>query len=64
MALRKSERHARAARAQNHQVARDLVRRARVDVPEIETRPNVISWFDIEDLMETRCDVTGERQEP
>jgi hypothetical protein len=29
-----------------------------VDVPEIETRPNVISWFASKILMETRCDGT------
>ena len=45
-----------------------------VDVPEIETRPNVISWFDIEDpdgnemrwyqVLTSDTQVTGERQQP
>jgi hypothetical protein len=45
-----------------------------VDVPEIETRPNVISWFDIEDpdgnemrwyqVLTSDTQVTDERQQP
>jgi hypothetical protein len=45
-----------------------------VDVPEIETRPNAMSWFDIEDpdgnemrwyqVLTSDTQVTGERQPP